>query len=524
MDFWRQFVAGGATRGSALAAALACAAAGLVLALAVARPLLKLLLSREEERDRDTRIRRRTTPFLLAAVALGFYVYFHSTLPPDVRRAELRFQLAELALITIGGYAVAELALLLFFVFLPAVRGRSPLAPILQDLARLGLVVAVSLVGIRQAFPTADIGALITTSAILSIVLGLALQESLSNVFGGIMLTIDRPFKPGDWVSIDGQDGKVIDSNWRSTRLLTTQDDVIYVPNSTLAKSNVINYTAPDPIRQIERDVGVEYAAPPNRVCAVLTEMMKSVDGVLAEPPPDVYVKDYGESAIVYQLRFWISDLDERERIESDVMRSVWYHLKRQGISIPFPVRDVYLKRDKPERRDGEILEILRKVEILKPLGEGDLVLLAGDIGHQLFARGEKICRQGDVGSTFYILKSGSIAVTVKSEGGAESEVARLGPGACFGEMALLTGEPRSSTCTAADDVELLFLDRGSFETLLRANPPVAQAISEILASRVAATQAKLAADRETQVRRAPNPAAAAGILEKIKTIFRFRR
>ncbi len=526
MDHWSAFQGGTASRGQALLDALGIVAVALILVVTVVRPLVRFLLSREDERTRSLQLRRRGNVLLAAVAALGVWAYFHASTPPDLRGSVLRHQVAELALIAVGGYALVDLAVLLFFGFIPRLRGHAPVSSILQDLTRALAAVALFLLGVRQAFPTADIAALITTSAILSIVLGLALQESLSNVFAGIMLTVDRPFKPGDWIEVEGLEGKVLDANWRSTRLLTREDDVIYVPNSTVAKSNLVNFSAPDPVTMIQKTVGVDYAAPPNRVRSVLTAMMKTVDGVLVEPAPDVYVKDYGDSAVVYELRFWLSDFDRASRIEAEVMRGVWYHLKRAGINIPFPIRDVYLRREKKERKPDELLELLRKVDILSGLKEEDLLLLADDLSPQLYARGESVCKQGDAGSSFFLIRSGTVAVQVRDERGAEAEVARLGPGACFGEMSLLTGEPRSSTCLAAEDCEILCLDRESFEVLLQDNPAVAQSMSEILAARAQATKEKLAHERDTALRRKPQEAesGAQKILDKIRTIFRFRK
>jgi CRP-like cAMP-binding protein len=151
--------------------------------------------------------------------------------------------------------------------------------------------------------------------------------------------------------------------------------------------------------------------------------------------------------------------------------------------------------------------------------------MLAGELGHQLFARGEAVCRQGDPGSSFYLIRSGSISVSVKGPDGADTEVAKLGPGQYFGEMSLLTGDSRSSTCRALEDAELLCLDRETFAVLLKDNPPVAQAMSDILAARASATQEKLN-ERETLVRKrdGEHEKRADTILQRIRGIFGFKR
>jgi CRP-like cAMP-binding protein len=376
--------------------------------------------------------------------------------------------------------------------------------------------------GTKYAFPEVDIGALMTTSAILSVVVGLALQESLSNVFAGIMLTIDRPFKPGDWVEVDGKEGKVLDANWRSTRVLTRDDDIIYVPNSTMAKGNIVNLTDPTPEHLCKKRIGIEYGAPPNKVRNVLVDVMSHVAGVLADPSPDVYLVEYGDSAILYDLRFWINNYDRRTRIEAEIMRAVWYRLKREGINIPFPMRDVYLQRAKSAQRPDEIIELLKRVDILQPLKEEEQTMLAEDLSHHLFGKGEAVCKQGDPGSTFYIIKSGLIAVKVRKDE-VDVEVARLQPGSYFGEMSLLAGDARSATCVALEDSELLCLDRDSFGVLLQENAPIAKAMSDILAARAQATQKRLSEEKGTDVRRA-NEDGSKRILERIWTIFRHKK
>ncbi|HXX94560.1 MAG TPA: mechanosensitive ion channel family protein [Planctomycetota bacterium] len=517
---------GTASWGVALLFGGVAAAAALVLSYGAVRPLVRAFVGHEIEKVRQTRLRRMSYALVLASIFLGAFVLLRALTPPELRARRLAFQLSELGLFLFAGYAVIELGLGFVGEFLPRVRGTSPIAPIIRDLVRVLILAGIFVLGVKQAFPEVDIGALVTTSAILSVVVGLALQESLSNVFSGIMLTIDRPFKPGDWVEVDGKEGKVLDSNWRSTRIHTREDDLIYIPNSTMAKSSIINLTDPTPEHLCRKKVGIEYSAPPNRVRTVLVNMMLHVDGVLKEPAPDVFLIAFEDSSITYELRYWIEAYDRRNRIDSEVMRGVWYHLKREGISIPAPIRDVYLHRHKPERRPEEVIVLLRRVDILAPLKEEDMLMLAEDLSHHLFARGEAICKQGDPGSTFYIIKAGTVGVKVKGSDGVEAEVARLTPGSYFGEMSLLTGEPRSSTCTALEDCELLCLDRDSFGVLLSENPPVAQAMSDILAARSQATKERLHKERETmsKPRTQDEEAGSRRILEKIRGIFGFRR
>jgi small-conductance mechanosensitive channel len=496
-----------------------------LLALLLLSPLIRTFSRKDIPKIYHSRMRRSGFAMSMASLALGVYIACHAYWAPDLRIHKLAFETSELLLFIFAGYVLLEVFLTFFGDWLPRVRNQAPMAPIIKDLVRALALVGVSLMGVRTAFPDVDIGAIMTTSAILSVVVGLALQESLSNVFSGIMLTIDRPFKAGDWIEVDGKEGKVLDANWRSTRVLTRDDDIIYVPNSTMAKGNIVNLTDPTPEHLLKKKIGIDYAAPPNKVRNVLVDVMTHVDGVIPHPPPDVFLVEFDDHAINYELRFWIIDYDRRVKIEAEIMRSVWYRLKREGITIPYPIRDVYLHRAKPAHRPDETIELLKKVDILQPLKDEEVTMLAEDLSHHLFGKGEAICKQGDPGSTFYIIKTGLIAVKVKGADGVEVEVARLKPGSYFGEMSLLTGDPRSSTCTAVEDSELLCLDRDTFGVLLRENPPIAQTMSDILASRSQATQKRLSQERETMVRQSPEvESGSKKILEKIWTIFRAKK
>lgn len=523
---WEKFSEGTCGAATGLLLAAAALAVSLVLTSFVLMHLVRWVSSRDVPKVRDSRVRRVRTALTLTAFSFATYVFFHAVMPRETRQGKLPYALSEMAVTLFSGYSLFEILLAFLADFLPQARGRPAASPLFKDILRGFVLLGLFLVGAKIAFPGADIGALLTTSAILSIVLGLALQESLSNIFAGLMLSVDRPYKAGDWIEVDGKEGKVLDSNWRSTRILTRDDDVIHVPNSVMAKGNILNFSVPTPTHLCRRSVSVEYEAPPNKVRSVLVKLMSGVEGILKDPAPDVFVTDYGDSGIVYQMRFWIEDYARRSRIEAEVMRGIWYHLRREGISMPYPVRDVYIRREKPARKPEELLTQLRKVDILAPLKEEELLMLAGDLSSHLFGKGEVVCRQGDPGSTFYIMRTGTVAVRVRGDDGVEAEVARLGPGTYFGEMSLLTGEPRSSTCQTLEDCELLCLDRESFSVLLQENPPVAQAMSDILAARQQASQEKLTQERETMVRRRSQDQEARShtILEKIRSIFGFSK
>jgi small-conductance mechanosensitive channel len=527
---WTEFRAGELPAGYGWALLGSVLILGLLLDRAVFRPLLKFLLSGTPDSAAIRARRRREDLFAhLAILAAASWTLLHAITPAAERLHRVPYQASLLAVVLLTAFVAFDVALVFFGDFVPVRGGRAPMSQFFKDVLRTVALLVCFFGALKLAFPGTDVGNLLATSAVLSLVVGLALQESLSNVFGGLMLTVDQPYKPGDWIEIDGKEGKVLDSNWRSVRVLTRDDDVIYVPNRVMANANIINFSAPTHLHRIRRSVGVEYGAPPNKVRQALLSVMSRVEGVLATPPGEVFVLDYADFAVVYEMRFWIDRYVERTRIESDVMRGVWYQLKRNGIAIPFPIRDVYLRREKPATSTDEVAALLRKVDILASLKEPELRVLAEDLTTQIYAKGEAVCRQGEEGSTFYIIRSGQVAVTVTGEQnsgltGVEAEVARLGPGAYFGEMSLLTGESRKSTVRALEDCEVLSLDRESFGVLIRDNPAIAQTMSEVIADRATASQQRLVAEHQTRAfaKRAEEPRSR-DIFEKIRAIFRFR-
>ncbi len=385
-------------------------------------------------------------------------------------------------------YIATELVLLLVVGILARAQMGFPV--LFRDIVRIAVYLTTFLAVLKAVFEVKEMGALLGASAIFSIIIGLAVQDSLGNVVAGIFMQVDRPLKVGDWVLVNGIEGRVVDMNWRSTRLVTRQNDSVIIPNNTVSKADIVNYSAPTMLHRTQKKIGVSYSLQPNKVKKVLTEVILEVKGVLSTPAPEVFLVNYGDSAIEYELRYWISDYEKVNEIDNEVMTGVWYQFRRHGIEIPFPIRTVYVRREpRNETADPEVLAILSKVDFLAPLKAEEVRGLAAELRHHIYARGERVFVQGEEGHTFFIIWSGHVCVRVRKDGGEEVEVAKLERGNYFGEMSLLTGEPRMATVVAMDDCDLLELDRSSFSDLLTMNPDVAETISKIIAHRAAATK-----------------------------------
>lgn len=456
-------------------------------------------------------------------LSVALLVLLRLTLPPPSRhrlRIPVAYVVINLVLITIhawagpattggraAGLAAAFFAVLalvhlvfaLLFEGLPPLRGR--VARIVQDLL-LAFAYFVCVMGLFGASGVA-LSSILTTSALLTAVVGFALQDTLGNVVGGLAIQLKRPFKVGDWVSLDGKPenyGRVIEINWRATRLVTNDQVMVVVPNSNIAKSTVVNFSEPSPVVRRTIRVSISYDVPPSRVEEIALRAMRSSPGVLEDPPPECPLAAFGDSGIDYNCRFYIDDFRRRDALVGGVAARLYYDFRREGMEIPYPIRTVHMyergveeQQAEQERRRDRLAERFAAIDFLAPLGPEVLRALAARVRTEAYGKGEKIVREGEPGADLYLVERGEVAVMVES-GGKPRELARLGPGAFFGEMSLTTGAPRTATVVALGDVEAVRLDKETFREVLTRDPRVVEVIGRVLVERQAALEADAAA------------------------------
>jgi small-conductance mechanosensitive channel len=183
------------------------------------------------------------------------------------------------------------------------------LPSLLQPLSMGLAYLAAGFITLKAVHPSLDVSPLLTTSAISSLVLGLALQPILGNMFAGVVISLQRPFRINDCIKIGDTFGRVVQVTWYSTHLRTREDDVLIVPNSRVSGETALNYYYPYPMHLERIRVGVHYSTPPYRVQRALLDCVAGVDNVLEKPSPDVYGQAFDDSAITYELRVWVDDV-----------------------------------------------------------------------------------------------------------------------------------------------------------------------------------------------------------------------
>lgn len=412
--------------------------------------------------------------------------------------------------------------LLLHVVVARSMRGEVP--RILRDLIQAILYGGVAIVVLGEW--GVDAGQLLTTSALLTAVIGLSLQDTLGNLFAGLAIQAQRPFRVGDWIQFDDdihRIGRVLEMNWRAVNIVTLDQVEITVPNSTLAKAPLRNFSLPRPEARRRVYVHAPREVSPANLRAVLLEAVQGVGGVLAKPTPSVLVHEFDERGVKYEVRFFIRDFAHRENLDAEVRERLWYAMQRCGVSIPPPNRFVRMHDMTEERIEHEHeAQIddrehgLEVVDFLAALEEKVLHKLAEQATDRLYGPGEHVIRQGEEGDELFIVRRGQVKVLVKGRRGRDRELAILGPGDFFGEMGLMTGEMRRATVVATTEAELLVLNKAALGPILAERPELAETISEVLAERANG----LEPDEITKVEELPDDEEENPILERIKKFF----
>jgi len=358
---------------------------------------------------------------------------------------------------------------------------------LLKDFVRLLIVMVAIGVIISVVFEQSVTG-LFAASGIIGLVLGVALRDMIADFFSGIALNLERSFAVGDRVQLEGTDltGDIVEINWRATVIKNFTGNNLIIPNSRMARMRVENYHKPEKAHYNWHFLTLDFEVPIERAERVMLAALKEAVmpfGVTESPIARVRLpNDRGmEYIVVYQ----VLEYRFRGRMRAAVMRSIMKHFTIAGIRPVYPQRYIYtadMPLRQPEQRPNPY-DVLQHVTLFAVLDEAEKTALAVHMIPHLFTASDVIVEQGESGASMYIVAEGLLYVYIaQAESGNLLKVAEISPGQFFGEIALLTGEPRSSTVKAETDALVYEITKENMELLLDKRPEIAEHLTEIIA------------------------------------------
>src|SRR5881296_4584264 len=368
----------------------------------------------------------------------------------------------------------------------------------------------------------AQLKGLLAGSGVVAIVVGFAGQNFFAGIIAGMSIQLNRPYKVGDWLKVGDTYGEVREINWRSTRLCTNDDIYLDIPNNEMVGHQIVNLHYPTELHAMRIRVGVEYKNPPNLVKEVLARAAQSAKNVVPDPPVRVFLVDFADYAVIYEIKFYMGNHSRINETNDAVRTNVWYELKRRGITIPFPIRTLQVERKAaPPIQDdhAEALSILRGEPLFECLSEEQLDHLVKQARLNVFGRGEPVIEEGAEGDSMFVMLRGAANVFV-SKNGSRIRVATLGEGDCFGEMSLLTGEPRSATVRADGDCYVMEIGKPVMAEVLSGAPSCMEQLSQLLAQRKMETDGILKEARSTDEHTLTERQYTANFLHRLRTFF----
>jgi len=363
----------------------------------------------------------------------------------------------------------------------------------LSGLLKNVLTIVISLVAffiiLQSQYPSAyeKLAPIFTGSAIIGVVIGLALQDTLGNLFAGLAIQADQPFQIGDVITIENKGTGVIENiSWRGLKIRTFQNKLLIISNSVLGKES-IEVAPSENLNARLVFFNTLYANSPAKTSQVIREVVRQVENVSQKMRPIVRVKNLGSDGIDWEIKYWLDDYSKYNDTDALVRQRVWYAFQREKIEFAYPTRTLHIETKPQENTfdepSNEIFERLSSVPIFAPLSDEETQKLAQGSLVRVFAPGEAIVRQNQQGDSMFVVHRGSVKVQFKEHGN-QKTLRNLHEGDFFGEMGLFTGSPRTATVLAEDETEVLEINNLCLKPILEENPELVESFSNLIEER----------------------------------------
>ncbi len=375
---------------------------------------------------------------------------------------------------------------------LPFFRRRPMDTRFLQDICA-GVIYLCAILGIIAYVLDIPVSGLLAASGVIAIVLGLALQTTLGDLFSGIALNFAKPYRPGDWVILDGGTaGCVIETNWRATQILTYANDLATIPNSIIAKSRIVNASQPVRAHGITVIVRLDPAVAPSLAIQMVATALLGCNLILRLPKAIITVGSLDAVALECEVQVFVASIDQASEARNEVFDLLFRNCASAGIRLASPAGGAILPPGGPPQDPGDIpRRILERLPIFTTLSGDERDLLAPKMLRRTYKAGDTVVEQGVVAPSLAILTSG-VLVAVKEHGGHEIEVLRFAPGACFDLTSVLTGAVTTCKVVALTPAAVYEIPLADLAPILKARPSLAADLGQIMARLNAAGIARL--------------------------------
>ncbi|HQU86336.1 MAG TPA: mechanosensitive ion channel family protein [Pyrinomonadaceae bacterium] len=387
------------------------------------------------------------------------------------------------------GLVVTTIRFLNFLIFRGAFRNsqQNEISSLLWSVFSIIIYIVAFFIIFKSQYPKVDLAALFTTSTILGIVIGLALQDTLGNLFAGIAMQADQPFQVGDVINISNRGMGVVEAvSWRGVRIRTFQNKLLLISNSVLGKETI----EVSPKDNLNADIvlfSTLYSHSPAKTIQVVREAVRQVENVSPKIRPNIRIRNLGDSGIEWEAKYWLEDYSKIHDTNALIRQRIWYALQREHIEFSYPTRTIHVET-KPQdsvfvETNNTIFERLSAIPIFAPLSDDETLKLAKGTTARVYAPGETIVKKGQEGHSMFVIHRGAVKVQLM-EHGQPKTINNLRENDFFGEMSLLTGQPRSANVVAEEETEVFQIKKKALKPIFETNPDLVTSICEIIDQR----------------------------------------
>jgi small-conductance mechanosensitive channel/CRP-like cAMP-binding protein len=364
---------------------------------------------------------------------------------------------------------------------------------LIQDLVVGVIYLSAALSVVAYVFG-APVGTLIATSGVFAVILGLAMQSTLADVFSGIALNFSKAYEVGDWIVLsDGLEGRVVETNWRATHLLSASNDLVVLPNSGLAKAQLTNLSSPNRSHGVKLTVRVVPTMAPSGISEIMRTVLLSSNTIMSVPAPSVEIKSLDAQAVAFELSFRVKDFATAAAARHEVYDLIYRHSRAAGLMLAQPAGAAIVGAAYPTAAGAAALprpttrRLIDAVPLFASLTEEEKEALAATMKRRTYRKGEVLAEQGARLESLFIVRTGVVALSRIADG-VEVEVSRLSPGDIFGDEGAVASRDEPGTLRALTFAVVYEIDKASLANLLRDRPVLSDEIAIALSQRTGGT------------------------------------